>query len=215
MKNKKLTIGISLRVVESTNYNEKRDALSQDWSIFFEKLGINPLLIPNTMKNVLSFLEDMQVQGLILSGGDNIGDSHDRDETEQKIINYSLEKKIPLIGICRGMQVINTFFGGTIETLENSKHVGDHHFVSLNKNFASFLHTEKLQVNSFHNNVIRQKNLGKNLEPFAMANDDTTEGFYHTKLPIFGVMWHPERTPNEKNEQIIRKIFYDKRNFLE
>ena len=57
MKNKKLTIGISLRVVESTNYNEKRDALSQDWSIFFEKLGINPLLIPNTMKNVLSFLE--------------------------------------------------------------------------------------------------------------------------------------------------------------
>ena len=215
MKNKKLTIGISLRIVESTDYNEKRDALSQDWSILFEKLGINPLLIPNTMKNVLSFLEDMQVQGLILSGGDNIGDSQDRDETEQKIINYSLEKKIPLIGICRGMQVINTFFGGTIETLENSKHVGDHHFVSLNKNFASFLHTEKLQVNSFHNNVIKQKNLGKNLEPFAMANDNTIEGFYHTELPIVGVMWHPERTPNEKNEQIIRKIFYDKRNFLE
>ena len=155
----------------------------------------------------------MQVQCLILSGGDNIGDSQDRDETEQKIINYSLEKKIPLIGICRGMQVINTFFGGTIETLENSKHVGDPHFVSLNKNFASFLHTEKLQVNSFHNNVIRQKNLGKNLEPFAMANDDTTEGFYHTKLPIFGVMWHPERTPNYGNELIIRKIFYEKGNF--
>tara|TARA_Y100000310_G_scaffold51473_1_gene47432 strand:- start:1432 stop:2076 length:645 start_codon:yes stop_codon:yes gene_type:complete len=214
MKNKKLTIGISLRVVESTNYNEKRDALSQDWSIFFEKLGINPLLIPNTMKNVLSFLEDMQVQGLILSGGDNIGDSQDRDETEQKIINYSLEKKIPLIGICRGMQVINTFFGGTIETLENSKHVGDPHFVSLNKNLASFLHTEKLQVNSFHNNVIKQENLGRNLKSFAIANDSTIEGFCHTELPIIGVMWHPERTPNEKNEQIIRKIFDDKRNFL-
>ena len=214
MKNKKLTIGISLRIVESTDYNEKRDALSQDWSIFFEKVGINPLLIPNTIKNVSSFLEDMQVQGLILSGGDNIGDSQDRDKTEQKIINYSLGKKIPLIGICRGMQVINTFFGGTVETLENSKHVGDPHFVSLNKNFALFLQAEKLQVNSFHNNVIKQKNLGKNLEPFAMASDHTIEGFYHTELPIVGVMWHPERTPNEKNEQIIRKIFYDKRNFL-
>ena len=183
-KNKKLTIGISLRVVESPSYNEKRDALSQDWSVFFEKLGINPLLIPNTMENVLSFLEDMQVQGLILSGGDNIGDSQDRDKTEQKIINYRFEKKIPLIGICRGMQVINTFFGGTIEALENSKHVGDPHLVSLNKNFASFLHTEKLHVNSFHNNVIKQKNLGKNLEPFATANDNTIEGFYHTELPI-------------------------------
>ena len=38
MKNKKPTIGISLRVVENTDYNEKRDALSQDWSKFFEKL---------------------------------------------------------------------------------------------------------------------------------------------------------------------------------
>ena len=85
MKNKKLIIGISLRVVEDTNYNEKRDALSQDWSKFFEKVGANPLLIPNTIKNVSSFLEDMHVHGLILSGGDNIGDNQDRDETEQKI----------------------------------------------------------------------------------------------------------------------------------
>ena len=213
MKTKKLTVGISLRIMESTDYNERRDALSQDWSKFFEKLGINPLLIPNAIKNISSFLEDMQVQGLFLSGGDNIGDNPDRDETEQKIINYCLEKKIPLIGICRGMQVINTFFGGTIETLENSKHVGHPHFVSLNKNVAGFLHSDELQVNSFHNNIIKQKNLGKNLEPFATANDNTIEGFYHTELPVFGVMWHPERTPNDGNEQIIRKIFYEKGNF--
>ena len=213
MKNKKLKIGISLRVVENTDYNEKRDALSHDLSQFFEKLGINPLLVPNTIKDISSFLEDMQVEGLFLSGGDNIGDNQDRDETEQKIINYCLEKKIPLIGICRGMQVINAFFGGGIETLENSKHVGDPHSVSLNKNAAEFLHTNKLQVNSFHNNIIKQKDLGKNLEPFAMANDQTIEGFYHTNLPIFGIMWHPERTPSDGNELIIRKIFYEKGNF--
>ncbi len=213
MKNKKTTIGISLRVVENTDYNEKRDALSQDWSKFFEKLEINPLLIPNTIKNISSFLEDMDVHGLILSGGDNIGDNPNRDETEQKIIDYSFAKKIPLIGICRGMQVLNTFFGGAIETLENSKHVGNPHSVSLNKNFASFLQTENLQVNSFHNNIIKLENLGKNLKPFAVANDYTIEGFYHTKLPMFGVMWHPERNLNDKNELIIRKIFYEKTNF--
>lgn len=213
MKNKKTIIGISLRVVENTDYNEKRDVLSQDWSKFFEKLEINPLLIPNTIKNISSFLEDMHVHGLILSGGDNIGDNPDRDETEQKIIDYSFAKKIPLIGICRGMQVLNTFFGGAIETLENSKHVGNPHSVSLNKNFASFLQTENLQVNSFHNNIIKLENLGKNLKPFAVANDYTIEGFYHTKLPMFGVMWHPERNLNDKNELIIRKIFYEKINF--
>ena len=79
MKNKKTTIGISLRVVENTDYNEKRDALSQDWSKFFEKLEINPLLIPNTIKNISSFLEDMDVHGLILSGDDNIGYKPNRD----------------------------------------------------------------------------------------------------------------------------------------
>ena len=46
-----------------------------------------------------------------------------------------------------------------------------------------------------------------------MANDNTIEGFYHIELPIFGVMWHPERSPNDKNELIIRKIFYEKTNF--
>ena len=46
-----------------------------------------------------------------------------------------------------------------------------------------------------------------------MANDYTIEGFYHTKLPMFGVMWHPERNLNDKNELIIRKIFYEKINF--
>ena len=77
------------------------------------------------------------------------------------------------------------------------------------------IHCPELQVNSFHNNIIKQKDLGKNLESFAIANDQTIEGFYHTKLPIFGIMWHPERTPSDGNELIIRKIFYDKRNFLE
>ena len=78
---------------------------------------------------------------------------------------------------------------------------------------ASIIQTENLQVNSFHNNIIKLENLGKNLKPFAVANDYTIEGFYHTKLPMFGVMWHPERNLNDKNELIIRKIFYEKINF--
>ena len=144
-----------------------------------------------------------EIKGIILSGGDNIGDNSERDKTEEKILNYSIGKKIPLIGICRGMQVINKFFGGTIKTSENSNHVGNPHFVSLLAKFASFLETKNLRVNSFHNNVIKQKNLGQNLEPFAISDDNTIEGFYHSKLPIFGVMWHPEREKNKLQYRLI------------
>ena len=95
MSETKPTIGISLRIVSASGYNEKRDALSQDWTKFFEKLEVNPLLIPNTIKDISSFLDDMKVQGLILSGGDSINDDIDRDETEEKILNYSIKKKFP------------------------------------------------------------------------------------------------------------------------
>jgi putative glutamine amidotransferase len=210
MKRTKLTIGISLRIVSASGYNEKRDALSHDWTKFFNKLGAYPLLIPNTLKDIPSFLDDIKVEGLILSGGDNISDDVDRDETEQQILNYSIEKKIPLVGVCRGMQVINKFFGGSIESLDNSEHVGNSHSVSLNEKFLSFLQTKNLQVNSFHHNVIKQKNLGHDLEPFAVANDNTVEGFYHSELPIVGVMWHPERAQNHENELLIRNIFFNK-----
>jgi len=210
MSETKPTIGISLRIVSASGYNEKRDALSQDWTKFFEKLEVNPLLIPNTLKDISSFLDDMKVQGLILSGGDSINDDIDRDETEEKILNYSIKKKIPLVGVCRGMQAINKFFGGEVETLENSEHVGNTHPVSLNKKFLSLLQTKNLQVNSFHHNIIKQKNLGQNLEAFAIANDNTVEGFYHSELPIVGVMWHPERTQNHENKLLIRNVFFHK-----
>ena len=210
MKRTKLTIGISLRIVSASGYNEKRDALSHDWTKFFNKLGAYPLLIPNTLKDIPSFLDDIKVEGLILSGGDNISDDVDRDETEQQILNYSIEKKIPLVGVCRGMQVINKFFGGSIESLDNSEHVGNSHSVSLNEKFLSFLQTKNLQVNSFHHNVIKQKNLGHDLEPFAVANDNTVEGFYHSELPIVGVMWHPERLKNSQSKEILRKVFHEK-----
>ena len=108
------------------------------------------------------------------------------------------------------MQVINKFFGGSIESLDNSEHVGNSHSVSLNEKFLSFLQTKNLQVNSFHHNVIKQKNLGHDLEPFAVANDNTVEGFYHSELPIVGVMWHPERLKNSQSKEILRKVFHEK-----
>ena len=211
MTKSKPRIGISLRVVNEERYDEKRDALSQEWTFIMEKLDAFPILIPNTLSDVISFLESMELDGLILSGGGNIGDNSERDQTEKKIIEFGISNNLPIFGVCRGMQVLNKYFGGTIVRTTNSEHVGKPHSVSLtNEKFASFLNTDSLKVNSFHYNIIKKDDLGKNLKIFALSNDDSIEGFIHEKFPIQAVMWHPEREPNNFNKLILKKFFQEK-----
>ena len=211
MTNLKIKVGISLRVTYAEQYSEKRDALSHDWTLFFEGINVFPVLIPNIISNVREFLEKMQLDGFLLSGGDNIGDNPERDKTEQEIIKFGLDNNLPIFGVCRGMQAINKYFHGETEILANSKHVGKSHAVKIiNSNFSSLLKTSSIEVNSYHNNIIKQDILGNELEPFAVSSDDETiEGFFHRKFPIVGVMWHPERDPNHNNKIILSKVFHE------
>ena len=67
-------------------------------------------------------------------------------------------------------------------------------------------------VNSFHNNLILDDMLGNELDIFAMSKkDNTVEGFVHTKFPIIGVMWHPERDPDKKNLSLLENLFQTKK----
>ena len=212
MINSKFKIGISSRIINAENYDEKRDAISHDWPQFLEKIKSNIIIIPNTLTNVEDFLNDIDVNGLILSGGDNIGDDKERDDTENKILNFAIKNEIPLLGVCRGMQIINKFFNGSIKKNNNSSHIANSHVINLiNNNIMSLLKKNSLEVNSFHNNIITTSNLGKNIESFAITdNDKTIEGFFHTILPIVGVMWHPERDFNNENQLIFKQIFNKK-----
>jgi len=175
-------------------------------------LNALPIFIPNALTKLDEFLEDIQMDGLVLSGGDDIGKNPERDLCEKKIIDFGIKHKIPIFGVCRGMQVINSYFNGKIETLTNSKHVDNPHSVKIvNSNFSSLLKADSIEVNSYHNNIIKQNILGNELEPFALSfGDETIEGFFHRKFPIVGVMWHPERDPNHNNKIILSKIFHEK-----
>jgi len=200
-----------MRIIETENYKETRDALSQEWPKILESLGFVPIFIPNNLSDVRSFLTGMNVDGLILSGGDNIGETPERDKTENEIIQFSLDSKLPIFGVCRGMQILNQFFGGSIKTGKNPQHVGKHHTVDLTDNKVStWLNSKTIDVNSYHNNTILKEQMGGKLAPFAICKtDDTVEGFQHQNLPIMGVMWHPERGPNDSNKTILKRFFED------
>jgi N5-(cytidine 5'-diphosphoramidyl)-L-glutamine hydrolase len=200
-------IGISLRVTAAEGYDEKRDSLSQEWPQLLEELGFDPIFIPNSLKNIDKFLENINIDGLILSGGENIGENKLRDQTEIKIIKFAIEKKLPVFGVCRGMQIINKFFGGKIRITNNKEHVKKNHEVSIyDKKLIENIKNEKILVNSFHENIITKKILGNKLEILGLCEkDNTVEMFRHNQLPITGVMWHPERDPNEINKEILKK----------
>ena len=203
-------IGISLRIVQAPNYDEDRDALSHDWPQFLEKLDLIPILIPNKINNVSEFLDMVGIDGLILSGGDNIGDYPQRDSVEKSILEYGIKKQLPIVGVCRGMQMINEYFGGSIITTSDKKHVNKSHSVDIvNSSKYKILESKSIIVNSFHNNIINSNILGQDLKPFAISSDNSIEGFYHKSLPMIGIMWHPERSQDSTNQTILRKVFQD------
>ena len=87
-------IGLSLRVQKIEKINEKRDAISHDWINFLQALDYLPILIPNNLKNVGDFILELKLDGVILSGGDNIGEFPERDMTETKVLEYVVTKVI-------------------------------------------------------------------------------------------------------------------------
>jgi len=104
---------------------------------------------------------------LILSGGDS---TPNRIHTETVYYNIALLKGVPILGVCHGAFFINEFHGGT------------------NKPIDGIIE----YTNSFHTNSIAM--LGRDLLPIATCpHDNSVEAFKHSHLPIWGLVWHPER----------------------
>ena len=206
-------VGVSLRVVEGSAYAEARDAISHDWVRLLGRYDVLPLLLPNVLSNLSEMLDQVHVSALLLTNGNNVGPvgdseceisiedtSVERDATEKEIIDFAIENRVPLLGVCRGMQMINSYFGGRIvrdlaETSGSSDaHVAASHQIELvDPDYQKRLGTTTVSTNSFHRQAITIPTLSSQLRPFAISRDGVVEGLYHSELPIVGIQWHPER----------------------
>lgn len=161
-----------------------------------------------------------QIDKLILVGGHDVtpknyghhphqrlGETNPaRDAFELALITAATEQGKPILGVCRGMQLLNVAFGGTLiqdlslRETTTFKHVQlptpfsvPTHFVHLQEDFAfrSFL-PETYEVNSFHHQVVDR--LGDDFFVAAKAEDGVVEAIQSKSRPIIGVQWHPELT---------------------
>ena len=208
-----IKIGITQRVENVAAYSERRDALDQRWALFFERLDMLIIPLPNRIEDFSKYVTEIGLDGVVLSGGNDLASQEngvnialERDALEKQIITICIDKNIPLLGICRGMQIINEYFGGQLSKV--SGHVAVTHEVSFTD---SDLINRKFEVNSFHNYGILPQQLGKGLKSIALANDATVEGLRHATQNILGLMWHPERhDPFSVNDQEIITHFFKK-----
>lgn len=177
------------------------------------KAGGYPMLVPVTPdKEQMEGLVNM-ADGLLLSGGidvapwrygeDNNGLcgelNEERDELEFLLLDAFVQKKKPVLGICRGMQVINCYFGGKLWQDLPSQcgvyHRDTHHqIVCSEDSVLEKLFGREFEVNSFHHQAVRK--LGTDLSAIAY-NEKVIEAFKHNTLPILGLQFHPERMLTE------------------
>jgi len=198
MDNPNKVIGITMRVVEETNYDEQRDALAHNWAHFLAwSLGddVSWIPIPNIgSEAVLKFAQVNQLDGLILSGGNDVGESPLRDETETALINFAVTHQLPIIGVCRGMQMLWQHFGGSLKPVDIAIHKATKHQVNICANSTDLLpQHSQLEVNSFHTYGLSERAPSPKLMPFARTDNGDIEAVIWPEVRIFAMMWHPER----------------------
>ncbi len=131
------------------------------------------------------WLQVIEPNALILSGGNDIGEYLTRDETERCLLRWAEAKKIPVLGICRGMQMMAVWGDGKLVKKEG--HVRSRHKLVV----ATQKDEWPSEVNSYHNFVL--KSCPDSFEVVAQSEDGSIEAIKHIKLPWEGWMWHPER----------------------
>ncbi len=205
------------------------DGIAPRYLALLDDLELIPALIPNHVPDPAGLAETLGAQALLLIGGGDIAPEEygqpntasqaivpERDATERALLRYATDRRLPVIGICRGCQMINVFFGGGLVQDIATQHPGaiahedaDPHPVTLvDPAIAALAGGSTLTVNSFHHQGATAATLAPDLQPFALAPDGIIEGMQHRTLPVLAVQWHPERpSPSHDFDRALLRDF--------
>ncbi|WP_028044379.1 gamma-glutamyl-gamma-aminobutyrate hydrolase family protein [Candidatus Stoquefichus massiliensis] len=204
--------------------------VQQDYVEAVENAGGIPVLLSVTKKNDMITEQIQRIDGLLVTGGQDVNpmfykenwsydqgpsDSY-RDQYEIELIKQCADRRIPILGICRGQQIINVAFGGTLyqDNRYANEYVFQHeqkerreyptHIIRIKKDSFLFpIFGDKAYVNSFHHQSI--KKIADEFRVVARSEDSIVEAIQHNILNILGVQFHPE-CMCQKNEQM-QKLF--------
>ncbi|WP_163575910.1 gamma-glutamyl-gamma-aminobutyrate hydrolase family protein [Halomonas faecis] len=177
--------------------DETRDALDTRLAARLWSWGFLPQPLASGVSDTDAYLTALAPEGFLLSGGNDIGSIPERDALETAALRYAATHCLPVVGICRGLQMINHYQGGELRTIVG--HAATTHAVS-----GPLTGSRSQRVNSYHGLGVYSDTLGADLAPLAWAEDGSIEALRHTTLPWLGIMWHPERdTPTHATDQAL------------
>ncbi|OLS62863.1 gamma-glutamyl-gamma-aminobutyrate hydrolase family protein [Pseudomonas putida] len=177
-------VAVSQRVDVLAERGETRDALDQRLVDFLLTGGLLPVPVPNTLSATAdalqTWLDRLAPQAIVLSGGNDLGEQPARDMTEARLLEHARANHLPVLGICRGMQMLGHWAGSRLKPV--SGHVRTRHRLS-GRIVA--------EVNSYHGLALAD--CPEDFDVLARSEDGEIEAIGHRSLPWEGWMWHPER----------------------
>lgn len=167
------------------------------------------------------------LSGILLTGGGDFSEEYinekldsratdvyiERDRFEVETVIKAIKKNIPILGICRGAQVLNIACGGTIIQhiqghIQKEERSKPSHYVHIDKNSTLYkiIQNGTCFVNSFHHQVIGK--LGENIKSSAVSSDGYIEAIEHNNMNFcIGVQWHPEAIINQREQSKLFEEF--------